>query len=205
MPPKKLVYQLKITLKDSKPPIWRRIQVPASYTFWELHSAIQDAMGWTNSHLHEFRFHDRLSGVEKSFGIPCEEDFYDEIKILPGWKHKISKYLNLAFTKMMYVYDFGDNWEHVITLEEILPAEKDVAYPICLKGKRACPPEDCGGVLGYGDLLEVLADPKHEEHKDTKSWVESMKEGPFDPEHFDPTEVVFEYPQKRFKECFKED
>jgi hypothetical protein len=202
MPTKKFIYQLKITLFDSKPPIWRRIQIPTSATFWDLHSAIQDVFKWNHSHLHHFYYNETILKKQLVFGIPSEDDEMYEMEILPSLKHKISKYLNLEEPNIKYVYDLGDNWIHLIQVEEILPAEKGVSYPICLKGKRNSPPDDCGGIWGYADLLEILADPKHEEYESTKEWVESMKEGPFDPEHFDPKEVIFVDPKKRFDESF---
>lgn len=202
MAPAKTVYQLKITLRDSKPPIWRTIQIKSTATFWELHCAIQDAFAWSNSHLHSFMFVDKNSGTELCFGIP-DDEYADELgETLPGWKHKITKYLNPLFPKMEYVYDFGDNWEHTIKLEEVLPAEKGVTYPRCLKGKRNSPPDDCGGVWGYADMLEVLANPRDTEYEDTKAWIESMKGGPFDPEQFDPRSVQFEDPKQVFELCF---
>jgi hypothetical protein len=201
MPPKKMVYQFKITLKDTKPPIWRRIQVPSTYTFWDLHVAIQDAMGWMDCHLHEFNIKS-LDRRELSFGIPDEE--FDDPDKFPGWKHKISKYLSRYNPTFEYVYDFGDNWRHKVELEDILPAEHDVTYPRCIKGKRACPPEDCGGPWGYQELLEVLSDPEHEGYEDSKAWIESIKGGPFDPEHFDPLVVEFSDPKERFKIAFSE-
>lgn len=202
MPPKKLIYQFKVTLKDTKPPIWRRIQVPSTYTFWDLHIAIQDAMGWMDCHLHEFRVKS-LDRRELSFGIPSDDEF-DFVDTLPGWKHKISKYINQYNPTSEYVYDFGDDWRHKVELEEILPAEQDVIYPRCIKGKRACPPEDCGGPWGYVELLEVLADPESEEYEDSKAWVESMKGGAFDPECFNPLEVEFTDPKERFEIAFSD-
>ena len=133
MPPRKQLYQFKIALKDISPPIWRRIQVPSTYTFWDLHIAIQDAMGWLDCHLHEFRIRD-LNGRMLNFGIP-DEDF--ENQTLPGWKHKISKYISLARPTFEYVYDFGDDWRHKVELEEVLPIEPGADYPRCIKGKRS--------------------------------------------------------------------
>jgi hypothetical protein len=160
-------------------------------------------MDWQDYHLHEFIVKDPLTRKPIYFGIPEEEsDFELEKTTLPGWKHKISKYLSLANPIFEYVYDFGDNWRHKVELEDILPAEKNVTYPRCLKGKRNGPPEDCGGPWGYQDLLEVLSDPEHAEYKDSKTWVESMKEGPFDSEHFEHSEVMFSDPQERFKIAF---
>jgi len=204
MPPKKQVYQFKVTLKDVKPPIWRRIQVPSTYSFWDLHVAIQDAMGWLDCHLHEFRVRD-VNGQMLSFGIP-DDDFGDDFgdEILPGWKHRISKYLSLAKPVFEYVYDFGDDWRHKVELEAVLPAEREAVYPRCIKGKRACPPEDCGGPWGYQELLQVLADTGQEGYEEMKEWVDSMKEGPFDPESFDPSSVEFWDPKERFDLAFRD-
>ena len=200
MPRPKMVYQLKISLFDTVPSIWRRILIPTSATFWELHSAIQDIFHWNHSHLHEFMYDDKVFKKTMLFGIPSDDYESAEIEILPSWKHKISKYLNLEEPNLKYVYDLGDNWMHLIELENILPAEKGITYPVCLGGKRNSPPDDCGGVHGYADMLEVLSDPNHDEYEDTKEWVDSITGGTFDPEHFDPREVTFIDPKKRYKE-----
>jgi len=200
MPPKKKVYQFKITLKDTKSPIWRRIQVPSTYTFWDLHIAIQDSMGWTDCHLHEFN----VKGIDRkefNFGIPGE---FDDSEVLSCWKYKISKYLSRNNPTFEYVYDFGDNWRHKVELEDVLPVEEGATYPLCLKGKRACPPEDCGGPCGYQELLEILSDPEHGEYESTKEWIESFKGWPFDQEHFDPLEVEFSDPKERFEIVFSD-
>jgi hypothetical protein len=202
MPLAKSIYQLKITLKDTKPPIWRTIQVPSSYTFWELHCAIQNAFAWNNSHLHSFECEGESHSDMVNFGIPMEEDYDELVKTVPSWKYKINKYLHPLNPKMLYTYDFGDNWEHVIKLEEVLTAEKGLTYPRCIKGRRNSPPDDCGGVWGYDDMLEILADPEHEEFEDTKEWIESIKGGPFDPAQFDPKSVQFEDPKQVFELCF---
>jgi prevent-host-death family protein len=186
------VYQFKITLNGIRPPIWRRIQVPSNYTFWDLHIAIQDAMGWFDCHLHEFYVNKPSSDDQERIGIPLEVDMeFDEEAIRnAGWKHQISHYLSLQNPKAIYVYDFGDGWEHTITLEKVLPREKGKIYPLCLKGKRACPPEDCGGVWGYKNLLEVIADPDHEEYDARMEWLGED----FDPEAFDVSLVKFDDP-----------
>ncbi|HUL36518.1 MAG TPA: plasmid pRiA4b ORF-3 family protein [Thermodesulfobacteriota bacterium] len=188
------VFQFKITLKDIKPPIWRRIQVPESYTFWDLHVAIQDAMGWFDSHLHRFEILNPSRGMEEEIGIPDEECEWDTVT-LPGWKQKITDYFSMKNTKSEYVYDFGDNWEHIVKLEKILPRLERVKYPICIGGKRACPPEDSGGPWGYEEFLEAIMNPKHREHEEMLDWVG----GNFDPEHFDIEEVEFENPNQRLK------
>lgn len=188
------VYQFKITLKETKPPIWRRIQVPETYSFWDLHVAIQDAMGWGDAHLHLFNIKDRSTGEFVEIGIP-DEDFEEEFETLPGWKKKIADYFSMENSKAEYVYDFGDNWEHTIKLEKILPRDEKTVYPICIDGNRACPPEDCGGPWGYEDLLQTISDPDDEEYEDTMEWLG----GEFDPEEFDPEEVHFDDPDGRRK------
>ena len=184
------VFQFKISLRGGKPPIWRRIQVPNTYTFWDLHVAIQDAMGWGDCHLHEFEMVRPSSGLEVNIGIP-DEDFDREV--LPEWKHKIADLFSMENRSANYEYDFGDNWEHKIELEKILPKEKNVDYPRCIKGKRACPPEDCGGIWGYEDFLDIITDPDHEDYQEMLEWVG----GEFDPEHFDLKEVGFTDPDVR--------
>ena len=139
----KKVYQFKITLKDIKPPVWRRIQVPESYTFWELHVAIQDAMGWLDYHLHIFEIINPSKDMKEEIGVP-DEDFESDTKTLPGRKLKIADYFSMDNAKANYQYDFGDNWEHTIKLEKIVARAEDAQYPVCIAGKRACPPEDCG-------------------------------------------------------------
>ena len=178
----RLIYQLKVTLNGTKPPIWRRIQIPETYTLWDLHMAIQDAMGWENRHIHKFQ-------VVNPFGR-------ERITIeAPERRQRVSSWLNLENSHLDYIYDFGDCWDHDIKIERVLPKDEGVGYPVCTKGERNCPPEDCGGVEGYEELLEILQDPSHENYEENWKWVE---EG-FDPEHFDPEEVVFSDPDERRK------
>lgn len=179
------VYQFKITLKYVRPPIWRRIQVPESYTFWDLHVAIQDAMGWTDSHLHMFLMPHPKMGDRREISIPFEDDLYRE-EILHDRKQKIADWFSESNPKALYIYDFGDSWEHEVKLEKILPREQGVSYPRCVAGRRACPPEDCGGVGGYEEIVAGESEFQ-EEFAD------------YDPEHFDPSEVVFEDPEARWK------
>jgi prevent-host-death family protein len=196
------VYQFKITLNGIRPPIWRRIQVPSNYTFWDLHVAIQDAMGWFDCHLHEFYVNKPSSDDQERIGIPLDVDIeFDEESIRSaGWKHQISHYLSPQNPKAIYVYDFGDGWEHTITFEKVLPREKGKSYPTCLKGKRACPPEDCGGVWGYKNLLEIIADPDHEEYDARIEWLGED----FDPEAFDVALIKFDDPMDRWEFTFEE-
>jgi hypothetical protein len=191
------VFQFKITLKGIKPPIWRRIQVPEIYTFWDLHVAIQDAMGWDDYHLHEFEVVNPSTGLGVIIGSPTPHEVLAGEVLLSG-EEKIADFFSMENRTASYVYDFGDYWEHKIQLEKVLPREKNIKYPICVKGKRACPPEDCGGVWGYAELLEIINNPEHEEYEEMLEWLG----GKFDPEHFDIREVGFEDPDKRRKFAF---
>jgi hypothetical protein len=186
------VYQFKITLQDIKPPIWRRIQVPETYTFYDFHVAIQDAMGWLDYHLHEFSLIDPRTGLNVEIGFPVD-DFGRNI--LTGWNQKINDYFSIENDSADYVYDFGDFWRHKILLEDIIPRDRKIKYPVCIKGKRACPPEDVGGVGGYEDFIKIIRNPKHKEYEDMLEWAG----GEFDPEFFDPEEVIFDDPAKRRK------
>ena len=165
------IYQLKVTLKGSKPPIWRWIQVESGLRLGQLHAVLQCAMGWTDSHLHQFIHQGRY------YGEPSDDDgspMTDEDKV------KLSGLLRRAKSKFVYEYDFGDGWMHDVVVEKILPKEEGVQYPRCMDGERACPPEDCGGVWGFYNMLEAVADPKHPDHTDLKDWLG----GGFDPEAF---------------------
>jgi hypothetical protein len=188
------VSQFKITLKRVKPPIWRRIHVPETYTFWDLHVAIQDVMGWLDCHLHHFEILNPSTSMKEEIGIP-DEDFEWDRSILPGWKQKISDFFSRDHSKSDYIYDYGDHWEHTVKLEKILPRQEDIKYPVCIGGKRACPPEDSGGPWGYEDFLAAIANPDHEEHEEWLDWVG----GSFDPKHFDIKKVVFADPAKRLR------
>jgi hypothetical protein len=192
------VYQFKVTLNGIQPPVWRRIQVPETDTFWELHVAIQDSMGWLDDHVHEFTITDPSTDLKERVGIADEDSFLGK-EVHAGWNTEIADYFSPENPKAEYVYDFGDNWQHTVKLEKVLPCEESVRYPICIGGKRACPPEDCGGVWGYQDLLEIISNPSHEEYEETLDWLG----GEFDPERFEPADVVFADPQKRLKAAFR--
>jgi hypothetical protein len=173
------LFQLKITLKWSKPPIWRRVVARADMPLDRLHSLLQIAMGWTNSHLHQFILGRAFYGQPdpQSAGLGCEmlnEKRYTAADLAPAAKKKF-----------IYEYDFGDGWQHEVKLEKILPPDLAFKHPVCLAGENACPPEDCGGIPGYYNLLEILADPKHPEHADMKEWIG----GEWDAESFDLNEV----------------
>jgi hypothetical protein len=185
------VYQFRIALKDIKPTVWRRIQVPETYTFWDLHVAIQDVMGWFDCHLHQFKMLEPVTKAKVDIGIPDEDDDYE---ILPGWRQKILDFFSPDNKTAFYIYDFGDNWTHTILLEKILPREEGIAYPLCIEGERSCPPEDCGGVWGYEEFLDAIMDPGHEKYEEMIAWA-----GDFEPEYFDRAGVVFSDPAKRLR------
>ncbi|WP_341763567.1 plasmid pRiA4b ORF-3 family protein [Candidatus Tisiphia endosymbiont of Beris chalybata] len=178
------IYQFKITLKYTKPKIWRRIQVPEKYNFEDLHFAIQNAMGWENYHLHQFEIINPKTGTKDLISSPDDEGFCD---VIPEDKAKIVKYFLSPKDKAIYEYDFGDGWKHEVVLEKILPTVAGATYPQYLAGERACPPEDCGGVGGYEYLLEIIADPDHEEYKERIEWLSDD----FNPKDFDPKLVKF--------------
>jgi len=198
MKKKNIVFQLKITLKEIEPPIWRRIQLPSTATFWDLHVAIQDAMGWLDYHQHLFRIKKPRAKKLIEIGIPPDDYFEDQPEIRPGWEENIEDFFVDPGRTAEYVYDFGDDWEHDILFEGILLKEKGVLYPLCITGARACPPEDCGGVWGYHDFLEIINNPNHEEHETMMQWVS----GNFDSESFRAEDVTFDNPGKRWKKAF---
>jgi len=161
---------IKVSLRGSKPPIWRRLVMAASSSLADLNFAIQDSMGWGNCHLHAFEIDGRTYGDRSVM-----DDITDESRL------SLNGIVNAGTHRFSYTYDFGDNWEHAVTIEKITYADTPTPRPVCIAGKRACPPEDCGGIWGYKDLLEVLADPSHPEHADTKDWINDD----FDPEAFE--------------------
>jgi len=202
-----LVYQFKISLEGISPTIWRRILVPEKYSFWDLHVAIQDAMGWMDCHLHEFKIKGEIAGAVARIGIPDEEDLETGREVLPGWEVPVSAYLTDIGMVAKYWYDFGDDWMHEVVFEGVLLREKGKKYPKCIGGERACPPEDCGGIPGYYNLLEVLKDKKHEEYENMVSWLKGHYKNyhPYDPGHFEPGKVKFMNPEKRWEIAFGED
>ena len=175
--------EFRVELRGIKPPIWRRIQVPGSYTFWELHCAIQDAMGWLDSHLHAFVVKGRNTGIEEWIGLPDPESMHPT---KAGWDEEVRKFLVEPGDSADYLYDFGDGWEHKVTLQKVSSRDREATYPRCVAGKRACPPEDCGGVWGYRDIVSGDADVQ-EAYPD------------YDPEAFDLNDVIFEDPTERLK------
>jgi len=146
--------------------------VTSDISLGDLHEHIQTAMGWFDYHLHEFEIGSTRYGLDDGEGwgeSPEDESAVTLTDAAPE---------GASFT---YTYDFGDNWRHQVTVEAVTPPDPDLAYPLCIGGRRACPPEDCGGFPGYLELLEALADPDHERHEELRTWVG----GEYDPEQFD--------------------
>ncbi len=171
------IYQVKVTLQDLRPPVWRRLLVPPDIPLNEFHVVLQIAMGWADLHLHGFRIRTKRPQRQRRSWMhlePQDEEVLRLCDVLQREKEAI-----------FYEYDFGDDWEHRIVLEKILPPDPGRALPVCIKGKRACPPEDCGGVWGYAVLMQALRDPDHPRHEEAMDWL-----GPdWDPEDFDLEEV----------------
>lgn len=156
--------------------MWRRLLISRVTDLAELHEVLQIAMGWTNSHLHQF-----VAG-RKTIGVP-DPDFPAGTVSEDGVR--IDSLLKRAKDWITYEYDFGDGWEHKITLEKILPYQSGEEIPRCTGGRRGCPPEDVGGAWGYKEFLEAYKDKNHPEHEEMVEWAGEY----FDPEHFDPAEV----------------
>ena len=174
----KEIIQLKIKLAGSNPPIWRRVLVAKNATFLDLHYTIQIAMGWENYHLFEFKINNNR------IGIP-DEDFddmgYGPSKVLHADQILLEKLIRTTGEEFIYEYDFGDGWIHKITVEKFLPRDSKKSYPVCIDGKLNCPPEDCGGIPGYYNLLEITGDKNHPDYREMISWLG----GTFDAGYFD--------------------
>lgn len=160
-------YQLKVVLIGSEPPIWRRLQVPGNAKLEWLHAALQIVTGWTNSHLHHFRVGRDIycEPQEDDFSFPGAPKRFDV------GKFTLQQIAPREQDTFIYEYDFGDSWDHHITVEKILPPSAVAKSALCLDGARACPPEDCGGVWGYAELLKTLKNRKHPDHKHMKEWL----------------------------------
>ena len=171
------VFQLKATLVGTKPPVWRRVLVEESASLLELHDVLQAAFGWYDCHLHDFEIDGVRYGTDdgEGWGPPPKSE-----------RHARLGAVARQGVAIKYVYDFGDDWVHRVVVEKVSQADPDVSYPRCTGGKRACPPEDCGGVWGYEEFLAAISDPDHPEHESTLEWAG----GAFNPEAFDPASVA---------------
>ena len=158
------IYELRITLQEIRPPIWRLIQIPSTLRLCCLHDVLQAVMGWTDSHLHQFE----KDG--KYWGVP---EHYEEvdIDIIDERRTKISAIMKAEGGSVLYVYDLGDDWRHEVVLEKILPGPHTTLRPVCLSGERHCPPEDVGGTPGYEEFLQVIFEPRHQEYEQSVRWA----------------------------------
>lgn len=174
------IYQIKITLLGTDPPIWRRLLVPADLTLEQLHNVLQLAMGWEDCHMHDFRIGQQRYGapdpMEQVFGGP---------RTASERTARLFSVLGRVGAKAVYTYDFGDSWEHQIVLEKRLAPEPERACPACLAGERHGPPEDCGGIPGFYNLLEAISDPEHDQREELLDWLGDE----FDPEAFSVDEI----------------
>jgi yecA family protein len=175
------LYQLKIELQGAKPPIWRRIQVPGDITLEHLHGVIQVCMGWTDCHLHQFLI-DRIC-----YCLPDDDDFRQTSRPKNEAKYTLQDLEKKIQPRFQYIYDFGDDWMHQITVEKILPPGDGKTTPVLITGRRACPPEDIGGIYGYMHLLEVLSDPEDEEYEEM---VDRLDLDFFDPAQFRKEDIA---------------
>jgi len=171
----KAVYQIKITLENVQPSIWRRVQVLSDCTLAQLHRVIRAVMAWEDYHLHQFTIKRRL------YSLPNPEDADYERKVIDERRVRLNKVVSQVGTRFDYHYDFGDNWHHDLLLEAILMPDPSIQYPVCVAGGRNSPPEDCGGPFGYAKFLEAIRDPRHKEHELLLEWIG----GHFDSELFD--------------------
>lgn len=183
--PNETIYQLKITLWGIRPPIWRRLEVK-DCTLERLHEIIQVAMGWESYHLWSFQIGGREFGPSE-----MGDDPFGDLEMEDSSTVMLSRIIAQGHKKFVYLYDFGDGWEHQIQVEKTLPPQPKVKSPRCIKGKRACPPEDCGGPWGYQSFLETISNPDHDEHEEMLEWVG----GEFDSEEFDLETVNAELSQ----------
>jgi yecA family protein len=175
------VYQLKVALQGAKPPIWRRIQVPGNFTLEQLHEVIQLCMGWTDSHLHQFLI-DRTC-----YCLPDEDDLWQTSRPKNEAKYTLHSLAKKIQPQFQYIYDFGDDWMHQITVEKVLALHEGASLPLLITGRRACPPEDIGGIYGYMHLIEVLGNPDHEEYKEM---ADRLDVDFFDPARFSKEDIA---------------
>ncbi|MCW3107217.1 MAG: plasmid pRiA4b family protein [Segetibacter sp.] len=172
---KKNAFRFKIVLQDvDNPAVWRRVMVPANFTFYHFHLVIQEAFGWENCHM--FQFSPKGYGSKPAIGMPGGDR-----KTVNSKQKKLSEIFSKPDQKFIYLYDFGDGWTHEITVEEI--TEEELAEADCIAGEGACPPEDCGGTVGYEHLKMVLSDPKDPEYKETREWLGLSNKKKWDQQH----------------------
>jgi len=169
-------FQIKITLRDSQPVIWRRILVSSDVTLRVFHRVLQEVMGWENAHSHRFTF------KKQDYGRPFTDG---KLRIRNDAVLRLGTAVTGRGQCFIYEYDFGDSWEHYCVVEKVIPADESTPLTLCIGGERACPPEDVGGIPGYEEFLEAVSHPNHAQHKEMLAWVG----GAFDPAAFDMNSV----------------
>jgi hypothetical protein len=190
------VFRFRVDLLGIEPPIWREILVPAWYSFWDLHVAIQDAMGWLDCHLHEFHVETGdVDAQDMVFGLPMDDGCDLPYAVLPGWEFSIVDFVFEPGAVMRYEYDFGDSWIHSVKLLDVEVREKGKKYPQCTAGARACPPEDCGGLPGYEELLRIIFAPPDSDYEAMNEWIPHG----WGPEIFNVSSVKFDNPKRRWR------
>lgn len=194
------VLQLKITLNDVAPKVWRRIQVPEMYTFWDLHCAIQNAMGWMNCHLHGFYMTHNKYTRQRPTRIQMPHPEWDQEGDLEESTELLVDWFPQRLKRCIYTYDFGDTWDHAVLFERALPAKKKESYPRCVAGVNACPPEDCGGPFGYAELLTAIECADSPRGKELRAWLGLKTSDKYDPTSFHVDDVVFDNPKQLLKE-----
>lgn len=179
------IFQFRIDLRHAKPPIWRRLLIPQTATFGDLHRCIQALFDWDGSHLHAFNRRTDFDYISISVPMMGMEDAMHQEEV------QLQRFFNEPGDNMSYVYDFGDNWEHSIKLEKILNREANTVYPRCIKGRCSTPPEDMGGYWGFMQMLEAAQNPKDPNHEEYLEYIEAAGIDPdnYDPKHFDLAEA----------------
>ncbi|WP_412509645.1 plasmid pRiA4b ORF-3 family protein [Roseovarius sp. SYSU LYC5161] len=170
-----IVVRVRIELEETDPLVWRELDVPLSTTLAAMHDIIQVVMDWWDYHLYEFEIAGRI------YGVPSPDDEIYERKVYQARALRLGTVLERGVREFLYVYDFGDNWQHRITVGEVRQGDAGVEYPRFIAGARRAPPEDVGSTSGFEEFLEAIADPEHEDHERMLEWYGK----PFDPEDID--------------------
>jgi hypothetical protein len=191
-----LVFRVELILVPL--PVWRRIAVPSRYSFWDLHVAIQDALGWEDCHLHLFTTDHPESGERAYFGIPDTSEFHGAREIQAGWRVSVAEWFRPDQPPALYTYDFGDDWQHEVTFERWSDPEPNIHYPVCLAGEGACPPEDSGGPHVYAQLVKGLKSDDGAAVRESRALLGAD----FDPAAFVPADVRFDDPRQRWERAF---
>lgn len=178
-----LALQFRVELLLVAEPVWRRFVVPANYSFWDLHVALQDVMGWQDRHLHQFKLDDPRTGAPLRFGVPYADGFHGASELMTGWDHMIADHFRVGLGPALYTYDFGDEWQHELHLESIDAGVPATELPRCLDGGGLCPREDCGGPFAWEEFL-----------------AEHPQSGDFEPDG-----VIFDNPHERWVRAFGND